>query len=75
MSSVASLSDILPMSFVGHFVVDRLQLKKKKKKKKKGIDNDVLMFSFVHGRTEAFMEISRGNCITDPRGFKDKTCR
>ena len=72
MSSVASLSDILPMSFVGHFVVDRLQLKKKKKS---GIDNDVLMFSFVHGRTEAFMEISRGNCITDPRGFKDKTCR
>ena len=45
MSSVASLSDILPMSFVGHFVVDRLQLKKKKKKKKK---ESIMMFLCSH---------------------------
>jgi len=30
------------------------------------IDNTV---KFVYGHTEAFMEISRGNYITDPRGF------
>ena len=30
------------------------------------IDNTI---KFVYGHTEAFMEISRGNYITDPRGF------
>ena len=29
---------------------------------------------FVYGHKEAFTEISRGNCITGPTGFKNKPC-
>ena len=54
------------------FIFDKME-----KFKEQGANQDISCnasiddtVKFVYGHKVAFIEISRGNCITDPRGFK-----
>ena len=80
MPSVVSLSDILPTGFVGHFVMNRLELKKKL-----GSMTVFLLFiiyftscnasiddtsKFAGGHTKAFWKSAVEIASPYPRGFK-----